>query len=32
MYIDCVPKNSWVFLTGGRVGKEPHAEMPMDIS
>ena len=36
MYRDPVPKNSWVFLTGGRGGggdgKDPHAEMPMDIS
>ena len=30
MYRDPVPKDSWVFLTGG--GKDPHAEMPMDIS
>ena len=32
MYRDPVPKNSWVFLTGGRGGKDPHAEMPMDKS
>ena len=33
MYRDPVPKNSWVFLTGGKGGgKDPHAEMPMDIS
>ena len=34
MYRDPVPKNSWVFLTVGMGGggKDPHAEMPIDIS